>query len=157
MNKTESKTSIGQIKLIPNDGALLAIPAEAAVDDESVTPIDVPQVATSLVSWALGLTFVARQKADRCVALLMMLDMDTGQWSLCIPKQTCGIDAACWSTDRRDYPDLPANMRIGGTFQSRAGLSDDEIADAVPPISGVHSGSSMPFHASSGVRALSAE
>ncbi|MBI1373237.1 MAG: hypothetical protein GC159_10940 [Phycisphaera sp.] len=137
MKMTQQKT-IGQIKLIPAPDTLLAIPAECSEHDKTITPVEVPRLPTSFVSWMLGLSLVARTRVDRSVASLLLFDLHVGRWSVCVPKQWCGIDGARWSTNRSDYPDLPDHVRIGGSFQPRTGLSGDEIADAIPLISGIH-------------------
>jgi hypothetical protein len=57
---------------------------------------------------------------------------------MAVPSQRCSRDAACWSAVREDFPGIVPHRRIGGSFQSRVLASGEEVADAVPPVPGVH-------------------
>ncbi|HSH96099.1 MAG TPA: hypothetical protein VK968_18275 [Roseimicrobium sp.] len=54
---------------------------------------------------------------QRCVAVLLVLDLQTRRWGFVIPRQRAGPDAACWRLQKYDLPDLHAAVRNAGSLQ----------------------------------------
>jgi hypothetical protein len=91
-----------------------------------------------LASWlTIGGERVWRQR-QRCFAALLLLHARRGVWTIRIPRQHCGSDAACWSSLAADFDSLGEDWRLGGSFQVRALAVGDDIEDSVPAADGVH-------------------
>lgn len=125
------------ITLIRSEGLWLASPAKGECSAaRGFAPFPLPPVPRSLLDWLVvaGQRFWNRH--HRCMAALLLVDCQGGGWTLRLPRQRCGPEFARWSAAAADHPDLPASMRLGGSFQTLAG--DDAPQLAVPTVPGFH-------------------
>ncbi len=101
-------------------------------------PFEMPQIPRSLADWLLSLCQHFWNQHRRCLAAVLLLDSQTHGWGTAIPTQRCSRDASCWSTRRENVDGLLPTHLLAGSFQCRIISPGEELADAVPPVDGVH-------------------
>src|SRR3954463_7176349 len=91
-----------QVRLVEDEHAVRVHLADGSVT-AGFRPFGLPAVPQSLTDWCA--IFCERFWAERrrCVAMVLMLDVQTRGWAMALPAQRCGRDAACWSTARADF------------------------------------------------------
>jgi hypothetical protein len=73
----------------------------------------------------------------RCMAVSLMLDNQ--RWLRPqIPTQSCAEDGVSWSYCPEDYADRPANIFIGGSYQTAVIHNVDEVLSRIPSHDGLH-------------------
>lgn len=99
---------------------------------------ELPVIPKSLTDWLalLGAEFLRR--TDRCVAAVLLLHPERSEWRIGIPHQRCSHDASCWTIRPQDFPGVPHDACVGGTFQVRVLSAGERLQDAVPPTDGLH-------------------
>ena len=100
------------------------------------TPFELPPPPRQRLDWLVvaGHRFWARHR--RPMAALLLIDSRTQRWSIALPVQTCGREAARWSLSAARSPEQAATALVGGTFQVIAVQA--RPSDHVPPLSGLH-------------------
>jgi hypothetical protein len=126
------------VRLVEHGDHWLAVPQGPAAGGTPYSPFVLPRVPASLVHWLTVGGARVWGGRRRCVAALLLVGCRTGRWTVRLPRQRCGADAACWTAAADDLPPLPDDARVAGTFQTRLANPGDDLADAVPPVHGVH-------------------
>jgi hypothetical protein len=125
------------IRLIEHNGKYLA----AALADErspDFDPFPLPGVPASLIDWLrIGSQTIWAHK-NRCIAGLLLIHTRSHRWTIRLPHQRCGPDAAQWYTLREDLPALSARWRIGGSFQTKVLGEKESAEDCIPAAAGIH-------------------
>ncbi|MDB5358379.1 MAG: hypothetical protein JWN24_4832 [Phycisphaerales bacterium] len=128
--------ALEHVRLFLKDGVAHVAPSDGT--PAGTAPIPLPPIPMSLTEWLafFGQKFLARHR--RCAAALLLLDCSTGLWAMTLPAQRAGRDACCWEITGRHLPVVPPGMLVAGSFQTRVFSPGEAVADAVPPVDGVH-------------------
>lgn len=105
----------------------------------SFSPFPFPFFPLSQSCWLTGLAEMFRQRHQRCLAALLVLQLESQQWTTpLLPTQRCSKDGASFRLLPSDYSELAPTCRVAGSFQSArfAGVSD--LRALVPPFDGLH-------------------
>lgn len=135
--------ALPQVRLVEDEHAVTVHLAEGSVT-AGFRPFGLPPIPQSLTDWLAIFSERFWAEQHRCVAAVLLLDIQSCGWAMALPAQRCGRDAACWSTLRSDFPQFPDTAVLCGTFQSRVLAEGEDPADAVPPIPGLHLVLSLP-------------
>ncbi len=100
--------------------------------------IALPPLAKSMTDWLAIFCEIFWQRHERCVSVLLLLDLATRRWSFEVPAQRCSRDASCWTARYGVSADPSRKPVLAGTYQSRLLAENEQVSDAVPPIPGAH-------------------
>lgn len=136
VSAVSSPRPLEHVRLFLQEGVPHVTPPQSATTP--LAPIPLPPVPRSLADWlaAFGQSFLHRHR--RCVAALLLLDCSSGLWAMTIPTQRASRDSSCWQVAGSDRPCLPPGFVVAGSFQTRLLCPGESMADAVPPVDGVH-------------------
>jgi hypothetical protein len=125
------------IVLLQSHGQWLASPAKGECSaGRGFTPFFLSLPPKSLVDWLVVAGHRFWQQKKRCMAGVLLVDCQSGRWTLRLPRQNCGIDSARWSISAVDFPKLANSMRIGGSFQTLA--TQCSLEECIPTVPGFH-------------------
>jgi hypothetical protein len=122
---------IPQIQLSYKDSAFLVSPPP--IRPGAFEPFELPPLIRSTTDRLALLAENLWLRQRRTAGFLLLLDTKHRRWGYGVPRQRSSSDAACWTADRRDFPQLPPEAFLGGTFQSRVLSAGETPADAPPP------------------------
>jgi hypothetical protein len=129
---------IHPIRLRQEAQLLWVLPPQAQDEQPTFAPFVMPPLPMRHSDRCVSMAQTFYLRTDRCMSLLLMLNVRTQNWAVVIPSQRCAKDAACWNVNRKDFPDLPPEFLLAGSFQSRSALKHEELSDVPPPHDGIH-------------------
>jgi hypothetical protein len=128
---------IGQVRLLGRKEQWLVVAPRTDPAAHAFHPFVLPRPPESLVSWLVTGGERVWRRRQRCLAALLV-STGSGRWTLRLPRQRCGPDAACWTASADDLPGLPADLRLAGSYQTRVLGPGGPAADTVPQVDGLH-------------------
>lgn len=133
--------ALPQVRLLRNgEDAVVAplVPENAGAGHPSFEPFKMTKLPRVLSDTLALLCDTVHQRHDRCMAIVLLLELGTQCWTFRVPAQRCSRTSSCWSVRRQDVADLPPDAVLAGSFQTRLLETGEEPADAVPLHDGLH-------------------
>jgi hypothetical protein len=129
--------ALPQIRLVPAHPKLL-VSSSTQEPADLFDPFPLPPLPISLSNQCAVMAETFYQQHQRCVGFVLLLDCRDRSWGIGIPRQRCSADSACWDTSREDFPNLPPQSVVAGSFQSRIIHTASELPEVPPPHDGMH-------------------
>jgi hypothetical protein len=134
---TCSRDPLRPLVLCRADDHWLASPAKGDRSrGRGFAPFYLPLPPRQLVDWLVVAGQRFWNQRQRCMAALLLIDVRFHRWTLRLPRQRCGSDAASWTNSAEDLVPLAPTLRLAGSFQTLAGPQFPE--DLVPSVAGFH-------------------
>jgi hypothetical protein len=125
------------IRLVRRNNVLSALPLTPG-NMREVGVVPLPKVPISLVHWLTALGQLFWSEHQKCLGLLLMLDLEYRRWTWLIPTQTCTSRGVQWKTKLSDMIDQPPHLLIAGSFQTTAAGGVFDAHALVPAFDGLH-------------------
>jgi hypothetical protein len=126
------------LRLLGSGGHWLVAPTAEIGEGVSFPPFILPRVPQSRVAWLVACGDRVWQRRQRCLAALLLLGTRCGRWTLRLPQQRCGPDAACWTASADNLSGPPSDLRLAGSYQTRVLAPGEQAIETVPALDGVH-------------------
>jgi hypothetical protein len=101
-------------------------------------PFNLPLMPQSMTDWCAQAAQRFWRQRQRCLGIVLLLNVRTREWTAAIPSQRCSKSASCWSAALADFPSFPPETILAGSFQTRLLGGGEEPADCPPPHDGIH-------------------
>jgi len=102
------------------------------------TPFPMPKFSASLFGSLMAAGHTHIECTQRCLAVLLLLDVEKHHWRCCVPWQECSTDSVCWRLDRLDGLDVNPQERLAGVYQAVVTADLVALPHSVPMVSGLH-------------------
>jgi hypothetical protein len=124
------------VRLSYEGGCFLVNPPAKA--PSAFEPLELPLLSRSAADRMALLLEGLWQRQGRVAGFILFLDTRQKRWAWGVPRQRSGGESACWNVSRDDFPQLPPECVVAGSFQSRVFAGGEEPPDATPPADGLH-------------------
>ena len=97
-----------------------------------------PRIPSSLLERSCGLLRSFWRDHQRCMSLLLYLDIHSRAWSALVPPQLSASSDSRAFCDFRGFEPPAAHLRLAGSIRSFSDAMDDDMTSDVAPIAGMH-------------------